>query len=120
MTVLLPEKTTGNQIVNVLIKKRRTKLIKVRRSHRGANVDPDHILVNAKLKLNIKSSKGKRRKWKVKELKLEEKNREYREKITLELENNREGQHRRKVESTGKWHLRDNKNCIRAKSRERN
>mgnify|MGYP005984370969 CR=1 FL=1 len=62
ITSLIPSKTDGNQIDHIFISKKWLRTINDVRSYRGANIELDHALVIAKVKLKIikKSNKSKR------------------------------------------------------------
>lgn len=80
ITWLWPGKKEGNQIDHILISKKWDRIIHDVRSFRGANVDTDHILLIAKMKLKIIKGTNPRsnvKKWNIDKLREDTVSREF-------------------------------------------
>jgi endonuclease/exonuclease/phosphatase family metal-dependent hydrolase len=53
ITWMIPGGTEGNQIDHMLISKKWKRIIQDVRTYRGANVDSDHLLVVAKMRMKV-------------------------------------------------------------------
>lgn len=92
ITWVAPNQKIMNQIDHVLIDGKRQKMIQDVRSYRGANVDTDHYLVIARMKLrsmDTKVNRNIRRKWNIEKLKDENIQKQYQREITKNLNKNR-------------------------------
>jgi hypothetical protein len=67
---MIPGGTEGNQIDHMLISKKWKRIIQDVRTYRGANVDSDHLLVVAKMRMKVVKQTGGSRKngWAVEKL----------------------------------------------------
>jgi hypothetical protein len=70
ITWMIPGGTEGNQIDHMLISKKWKRIIQDVRTYRGANVDSDHLLVVAKMRMKVVKQTGGSRKnrWDVEKL----------------------------------------------------
>lgn len=93
ITWMIPGRIDGNQIDHMLISRRWERIVHDVRSFRGANVDTDHILVIAKIKLKIIRSlnlRGNRKKWNTDKLNRTDINQEFTSTLEQKLFNHDE------------------------------
>jgi hypothetical protein len=92
ITWMISGGTEGNQIDHMLISKKWKRIIQDVRTYRGANVDSDHLLVVAKMRMKVVKQTGGSRKngWDVEELKHTRHNDEYKKEMRKKLETREE------------------------------
>jgi hypothetical protein len=88
ITWMIPGGTEGNQIDHMLISKKWKRIIQDVRTYRGANVDSDHLLVVAKMRMKVVKQTGGSRKnrWDVEKLNHTRHNDEYKKEMRKKLE----------------------------------
>jgi hypothetical protein len=92
ITWMIPGGTEGNQIDHMLISKKWKRIIQDVRTYRGANVDSDHLLVVAKIRMKVVKQTGGSRKsrWDVEKLNHTRHNDEYKKEMRKKLETREE------------------------------
>ncbi|KAH0817300.1 hypothetical protein GEV33_005491 [Tenebrio molitor] len=100
ITWMIPGGTEGNQIDHMLISKKWKRIIQNARTYRGANVDSDHLLVVAKMRMKVVKQTGGSRKnrWDVEKLNHTRHNDEYKKEMRKKLETREE-----EVDIEEKW-----------------
>lgn len=89
ITWMIPGSTEGNQIDHVMISRKWEKIVHDVRTYRGANVDSDHFLIIAKVKMKIiRNSKQPTiiKRWNLEKLKGLETKQEYSQKVKERLQ----------------------------------
>jgi hypothetical protein len=92
ITWMIPVGTEGNQRDHMLISKKWKRIIQDVRTYRGANVDSDHLLVVAKMRMKVVKQTGGSRKnrWDVEKLNHTRHNDEYKKEMRKKLETREE------------------------------